>query len=355
MPKLAPTLPTTGHYLVVVSGDLASVVLLHVLITQSPDLRLRIVSNGDNERFVRQLAIVHGLAFEVGAPRELLVRHRAKAIITTNDSSIGQSIRPLQDWSDKALTEYAQRHGLAWREARERDDRAEPLVLSDSHSKLLAHQGRINQLLERKLARLYQDFRTPSGVEWPRRWLAAQSWAKLEALFGYSLRRLDPASRYSRPHIASLVQAAKSQPAGRQISLKNGLKLLVGYDKVALNVDAGAPSPQPVVRLVPETSVTFGPFQFRYGTYHRQTAEQITLPPGVHRLRPPQSGDRMQTPRGLKKLQDIFVDAKVPQAKRQLWPVIINESDQILWLPWLMRDPALADITTGYHLIVEEL
>jgi tRNA(Ile)-lysidine synthetase-like protein len=61
-----------------------------------------------------------------------------------------------------------------------------------------------------------------------------------------------------------------------------------------------------------------------------------------------QAGDRMAPLglRGTRKLQDIFVDAKVPRAARASLPVVVC-GEQIVWLPgyrvardWAVADPA---------------
>ena len=55
-------------------------------------------------------------------------------------------------------------------------------------------------------------------------------------------------------------------------------------------------------------------------------------------VRPPAAGDRLR-PLGLggsKKLQDVFVDAKVPREDRADWP-IIHQGETILWIPGLVR------------------
>jgi len=36
--------------------------------------------------------------------------------------------------------------------------------------------------------------------------------------------------------------------------------------------------------------------------------------------------------RGSKKLQDLFVDAKVPRATRDSVPVVVDERDRIVWV-----------------------
>ena len=59
------------------------------------------------------------------------------------------------------------------------------------------------------------------------------------------------------------------------------------------------------------------------------------MPLGV---RTPKAGDRIR-PLGLggtKKLQDIFVDAKVPRVERSGWPVI-TAGGVVAWVPGLVR------------------
>jgi tRNA(Ile)-lysidine synthase len=56
-------------------------------------------------------------------------------------------------------------------------------------------------------------------------------------------------------------------------------------------------------------------------------------------LRTRRPGDRMR-PAGLngsKKVQDMFVDAKIPRTMRDGWPLLTDASDRILWIPGLRR------------------
>ncbi len=58
-------------------------------------------------------------------------------------------------------------------------------------------------------------------------------------------------------------------------------------------------------------------------------------------LRGRRPGDRMQ-PLGMggqhKRLQDLFVDAQVPQDQRDRWPVLVTADDQVVWVPGLRLD-----------------
>lgn len=62
----------------------------------------------------------------------------------------------------------------------------------------------------------------------------------------------------------------------------------------------------------------------------------LSLPLAVRTRRP---GDRLE-PSGLngtKKVQDMFVDAKIPRSERDGWPLIADAQERILWIPGLRR------------------
>ena len=40
---------------------------------------------------------------------------------------------------------------------------------------------------------------------------------------------------------------------------------------------------------------------------------------------------------GHKKLKDIFIDEKISPAERELWPVVVDSSERIVWLPGLKK------------------
>jgi tRNA(Ile)-lysidine synthase len=59
----------------------------------------------------------------------------------------------------------------------------------------------------------------------------------------------------------------------------------------------------------------------------------VSLPLRVRNRRP---GDRMAIAGGgSRKLKDIFIDAKVPQEHRKVWPVVVDAAGDIVWLPGL--------------------
>jgi tRNA(Ile)-lysidine synthase len=59
-------------------------------------------------------------------------------------------------------------------------------------------------------------------------------------------------------------------------------------------------------------------------------------------VRPRRPGDRVVTHGGTRKLQDVFVDAGVPRAIRDLLPVVAA-GERVLWVPGIVADESLLD------------
>ena len=68
-------------------------------------------------------------------------------------------------------------------------------------------------------------------------------------------------------------------------------------------------------------------------------------------IRFPRPGDRIQ-PLGMvgrKKLQDVFVDAKIPREQRATFMILVDETEQVLWIPGIVRSArALVDENTKH-------
>jgi len=41
--------------------------------------------------------------------------------------------------------------------------------------------------------------------------------------------------------------------------------------------------------------------------------------------------------KGHKKVKDIFIDKKVPMEERELWPIVVDSKDQVLWIPGIKK------------------
>ena len=132
------------------------------------------------------------------------------------------------------------------------------------------------------------------------------------------LRRLHPAAEENiaraagepprLPHgMAEALVALLGSTAGtKQVDLGRGVRATREYDRVSL--DAGP--------------VRFGPWTI-----------EATEPGFEVRTRRP--GDRLAG--RSKKLQDVFVDAKVPRAEREAWPVVVH-GDEVVAVPGIVED-----------------
>ena len=68
----------------------------------------------------------------------------------------------------------------------------------------------------------------------------------------------------------------------------------------------------------------------------RLSAEEIRFP---LRVRTRRDGDKMYVKGmlGRKKINDIFTDEKIPLVQRDMWPVVVDSNDVIVWLPGLKK------------------
>ena len=68
----------------------------------------------------------------------------------------------------------------------------------------------------------------------------------------------------------------------------------------------------------------------------RLSCRDVVLP--LH-VRTRKFGDKMKVKglNGSKKIKDIFIDSKVPMSQRDLWPVVVDSTDKIVWLPGLKK------------------
>lgn len=70
--------------------------------------------------------------------------------------------------------------------------------------------------------------------------------------------------------------------------------------------------------------------------YCRLCSKDVVLP---LRVRTRKSGDRMKVKglNGSKKVKDIFIDSKIPLNKRDLWPIVVDSKDNIVWIPGIKK------------------
>jgi tRNA(Ile)-lysidine synthase len=137
------------------------------------------------------------------------------------------------------------------------------------------------------------------------------------------LERLDPRARASllalasddRPRLprtmeATLLRLVATTEGSRSVDLGGGIAAVREYDRISLE---------------------HGPV--RWGPWTIESDE-----PGLE-VRTWRAGDRLAGRR--KKLQDVFVDAKVPRRERAFWPLVVRRDEEVVCVPGIVEDPAV--------------
>ena len=132
------------------------------------------------------------------------------------------------------------------------------------------------------------------------------------------LRRLHPGADRN---LLSLADEPARLPRGLERTLAELLASTAGTKSVDLGAGLRAVREYDTVRL--EGAVSFGPWRL-----------ESAVPGLVVRTRRP--GDRLAGRR--KKVQDLFVDAKVPKRERDAWPLVVSGED-VVSVPGIAEAP----------------
>jgi tRNA(Ile)-lysidine synthetase-like protein len=147
------------------------------------------------------------------------------------------------------------------------------------------------------------------------------------------------ASGFSERHVRALADAAVDEAGGRKLDLPRGLQASARHDfvEVAPRSDIALPAIEGSLCIDVPGEGRLGRFVVRAGAAALEAADAFATADAaavgasllVRGWRP---GDRMQPAgmRGLKKLQDLFVDARIPRGQRLSLPIFENERG-IVW------------------------
>jgi tRNA(Ile)-lysidine synthase len=139
----------------------------------------------------------------------------------------------------------------------------------------------------------------------------------------------------SRAHLAAMLRLAGPGQGGRGVDLPGGLRF-----RIVGGLMQVVPS-QRASRLAPQLEVTSCAGCDDRHAAHLRGGLHLSVGyrrPGL-RLRPVGG-------RGTRKLQDIFVDARVPREERDSWPLVFA-GDRLAWVPGLAVDADLASVPGG--------
>ena len=84
----------------------------------------------------------------------------------------------------------------------------------------------------------------------------------------------------------------------------------------------------------------------------RLDSSEVSLPLYV---RTRKHGDKMSLKgmNGHKKVKDILIDSKIPMKDRELWPIVVDSRDQIVWLPGLKKSKIIKQKNEKCDIIIK--
>jgi tRNA(Ile)-lysidine synthase len=56
---------------------------------------------------------------------------------------------------------------------------------------------------------------------------------------------------------------------------------------------------------------------------------------------------------GRKKINDIFIDEKISLGERETWPIVLDSSDKVVWLPGLKKSKYDKEKNEKYDIIIK--
>lgn len=180
------------------------------------------------------------------------------------------------------------------------------------------------------------------------------------AFLAQLVRQLQPGFQLSKQLITNALRFIETTQSGSKYHLSSGLHLVNSYDTVIITSEPSivTDTVEPVFHALS--------FQKPFTNPHFAVSMQKSEKPGQFSLRSPkvklyvrhrQAGDRVYPigMEGSKKLQDVFVDAKIPRHLRNHWPVVVTASNEIVWVPNLVADRRFSDKAKDNHYLICEV
>ena len=285
-------------------------------------------------------------------------------------------VRPLMQFRRGDILTYAQQRDLEWDEdpSNANTDFTRNLIRHELLGKVpewdphyhqnlsdwLDHLQRLNDHADDLLAQLLDQVGVSidGGYSFDLRQLRRLSTAIISELIVYAARTLQTARGLTKRNVLAAVDWLLRAPTGSYTEALPGLLLIREYDRVNL-VASTAPLLHDLIDehlpLVAEQPVTFGRFMLRMLPSAQALDEAYHLKAGEYYVRRWQSGDRVKPigMQGSKKVQDIFVDKKIPRRDRMIWPLIVSGSNDIALIPGLVRDRRYAAVPDHGTVAVE--
>ena len=159
-------------------------------------------------------------------------------------------------------------------------------------------------------------------------------------------------------HVDILLDVIKSKRSNVKVHLPNGVQAIKSYDTlvlstinrevnsydIELNKFVNLPNGKNI-EVITETKLT-------NNFVCRLDSKEISLP--LH-VRSRQNGDKILIKGmiGKKKINDVFIDCKIPMDERDKWPIVVDNDGLVVWLPGLKKTKFDKTIDEKYDIILK--
>lgn len=269
----------------------------------------------------------------------------------------GRVVRPLLPWDKAAIITHAGLAGLNYREDSTNSElgfsrnfvRHELMPLGSMHYRNFKKQytaslDNLDQLNNRINSQLSQLVDVITSQQLPGQLdIDLSKWQQLSDtvkpyVLEYICKLLRPGIDLSQQNLRQALDFFENAKVGVYSHLSTGLHLIRDYDSVIVTLTAPRDkvADTAIKPLRSGQVLQLGLFRIK----HRLRPQEVSTPSVMTNtadlyVRYWQSGDRVPISSGNKKLQDIFVDAKVPRLLRKRWPIVVTADNQIVWVPTL--------------------
>ncbi len=158
-------------------------------------------------------------------------------------------------------------------------------------------------------------------------------------------------------HVKLMKMLIKSKKANAYVYLPHNIKAVKTYDKISISDTVKEPinyeielfdyAELPNGHTITKTDQA----ETNDNNICRISNSDIVYPLYV---RTRKYGDRMKLKKinGSRKINDIFIDAKIPIDERDTWPIVVDSCDEIIWIPGIKKSKFTKQKSESYDIIL---
>ncbi len=158
-------------------------------------------------------------------------------------------------------------------------------------------------------------------------------------------------------HVNLIFNLIKSAKSNSTIHLPNNVIVTKAYNSLSLGYYDGTPDVYEVeiidiVNLPNGKNIEkISDCEWKNNNVLRLNSEEITEPLHVRTRR---NGDKIEIKHmiGSKKINDVFIDDKISFKEREMWPIVCDSQDRVLWIPGLKKSKYDKEINEKYDIIL---